>query len=92
MLARHDMEPVTIAGLRDFPTGENDELDSCGELLGVFPTGQGVPLVTAHDPVELGVGKFFRHGLGGLIGIGRTLLVEFKIIDKGPWKFCGGAA
>ena len=92
VLALHDMEAVAIAELRCLPTGENDELDSCGKPFRVFPIRQRLPLVTSHDPEQSGGGELIRHGFSGLIGIGWPGLEKFKIIDDGPGEFCRGEA
>lgn len=92
MLTLDDVEPAAIAGQRRFATGEDDELDPRGEALGVFPMGKGVPLIAAHDPEEAGGGKHFRHRLSGKVRVGRAGLMEFVIMDHGPWQMSGGEA
>ena len=84
MAANDDVQPATFARLRRFAAGKDDELDSSSEPFRAFPTGQRVPLVRAHDPEEAGFREDFSHSLGGLIGIGWTVLAEFKIIDNCP--------
>ena len=72
-----EVKSATFARLRRFPAGEDDELDECCESLRVFPTGQRVPLVEAHDPEKAGARETLGHGLCGLIGIRGAGLMEF---------------
>ena len=91
-VAADDVEVVAFAGSWSFATGEDDELDAAGKVLGVFPLRQGIPLIAAHDPEKAGFGKSRRHGFCRLIGITRAILVEFEFIDHRPRKTCGGEA
>lgn len=49
----NDVETVAIARLWRFSACEHSEFDDRGEAFGVAPAGERVPLVPAHDPVEL---------------------------------------
>lgn len=92
VLTIDDMESMVLARFYQFSACQYNELDEFRQALGIFPSGQGIPLVAAHDPEEAGVGKPIRHGLGGLIGVIRARLMEFEIIDHGPWQAFGRKA
>jgi len=92
VVAVDDVKPVPIARLRCFATGQNRELDTSRDPFGMLPTGEGIPLVAAHDPEQAGIGKSRGHGDGGLIGIGRPGLLELEIIDHRPGNAAGGEA
>ncbi len=92
VLTVDDMKSMFLARFYQFAPCQHDELDELRQALGIFPTGQGIPLVAAHDPEEAGIGKSIRHGLGGLKRVTRARLVEFEIIDHGTWQAFGGEA
>ena len=90
MFSGHEMKPIAFTWSREIVAGEDDKVDDGRELFRMCPRRQCLPLITAHDPKKLVVGKLFVEQFRRAIGEIRLIGFYFDVIDDRLRQTGGG--
>ena len=87
------MHTESLPWLRPFASGEYDEFKQFGQFFWSVPFRDYLPLVGAHQPVELGVGEALFHRFDGPPGIRWRWGDDVMVVDLCPVELgCGKLA